>query len=215
MPWPGQEKTPSAMDWTEDDKYRGTTSFYPALTRGPQGVWHRQTPRAITGAPDIPYCPVMPGVQAAALGGSFTGGALPLHQTGALCPAETPVTSSLHHSGGCSVGWILHLFLGFVNGFSRRGRNAGFRVHQARDDIQRSLEIHGWKAIDFHFCFIGRSFLPYSPLPPAKLLCPLQNGLGQVAAPLSGGPAPLCGPGGPGLPPGCMSRPPRSSLWTE
>ena len=61
--------------------------FTPLSQEGPQGVWHRQTPRAITGAPDIPYCPVMPGVQAAALGGSFTGGALPLAPNGGSLPS--------------------------------------------------------------------------------------------------------------------------------
>ena len=177
--------------------------FTPLSQEGPQGVWHRQTPRAITGAPDIPYCPVMPGVQAAALGGSFTGGALPLAPNGGSLPSGD--TGYFFPSSQ----WRLFSWMDSTP-FSRlcqwffEEREGTPGSESTKRSVTSSAPwgyTVGKRSISI-FCFIGRSFLPYSPLPPAAAPLPPPKWFGTSGCPLSGGPAPLCGPGGPGLPPG-------------
>ena len=166
--------------------------FTPLSQEGPQGVWHRQTPRAITGAPDIPYCPVMPGVQAAALGGSFTGGALPLAPNGGSLPSGD--TGYFFPSSQWRLfSWMDSTpFSRLCQWFfeEREGTPGSESTKLAMTSRAPWGYTVGKRSISI-FCFIGRSFLPYSPLPPA-------------AAPLP--------------PPkwfGTSVRPPRSSLWTE
>lgn len=78
------------------------TSFL--TERGLSRSSRSQTLCAITGAPDIPYFSRRVGRFRQLLREVTSSTALsPLHQTEALCPADTSLTSSLHHSNKCSI----------------------------------------------------------------------------------------------------------------
>lgn len=87
---------------TEDDKYRGTTSIYPFLTKEASAglTVSGQTSCAITGAPDIPYfSPEDRRFRQLLQEVTLPAALSPFHQPGVLCAAGTQATSSLHHSG--------------------------------------------------------------------------------------------------------------------
>ena len=194
--------------------------FFPALTRGASsGSGISQTPRADNGRTRHTLLPCHARGSGSCSGEVAAPAALsPLQQPGALRTAETPATSSLHHSGG-----IVEYGLGFytissrlcqwffeeregtpVSGTTKRSVTSSAPWGYT---VGKRLISHFFLLSGGHFCLIALCLLQ-------KLLCPLQNGLGQVAAPVRRASSSLR-PWRSRSSTWVYVRPPRSSLWTE